>query len=70
MKGGGILKLSGGGWKCHIYADNREAAWGEHGLKRIKKTDRVHFAAKVIGIVERLDSAEANERTVVPVVEG
>jgi len=48
-----VKALAGGGWIGQICADNPEAAWGERGLFEIRKTDRVHFAAQVIGIVKQ-----------------
>ena len=70
-----LKEWSDGGWVCQIHADNPDAGWGERGLKEIRKTDRVHFAAKVIGIVrsnEASDDAEPSaigEREIIPIPE-
>lgn len=51
-----------GTWRGNISSDNPEASWGERGHLEIRKTDRVHFAAKVIGIVR------SNEEDPTPIV--
>ncbi|MCP3165620.1 AAA family ATPase [Myxococcus qinghaiensis] len=42
-----------GTWNCEIRADNPETLWGHRGRFNILKTDRIHFAAQVIGLVRR-----------------
>lgn len=69
MKRVRVHELVEGGWICQIHADNPEAAWGERGLKEIRKTDRVHFAAKFVALVEQAETPETLEREVVPVAE-
>lgn len=56
-----IRTLSNGGWFGQVCADNPEAAWGNRGRVDIFKTDRVHFAAKVVGIVNQSPSAETDQ---------
>ncbi|HVS73240.1 MAG TPA: AAA family ATPase [Phycisphaerae bacterium] len=41
-----------GSWICRICADNPEVRFGDRGQMLVRRTDRVHFAAKLIGIVE------------------
>ncbi|HZH78003.1 MAG TPA: AAA family ATPase [Archangium sp.] len=48
-----IRALANGGWFGQLCADNPESAWGNRGRIDIFKTDRVHFAAKVVGIVNQ-----------------
>jgi hypothetical protein len=55
-----IHSLKDGKWFGEILADNPEASWGDRGVVMIRKTDRVHFAAQVIGIVNR-DNELAHE---------
>jgi predicted ATP-dependent endonuclease of OLD family len=56
-----IRTLSNGGWFGQICADNPEAAWGNRGRIDIFKTDRVHFAAKIVGIVNQPTTADTDE---------
>lgn len=44
--------LGGGGWLCRIVADNRETDWGDHGQRVIRRTNRVHFAAELVSLIE------------------
>ena len=39
-------------WFCFIIADNPEADWGDRGVLVVRDTDRVHFAARLIGLVQ------------------
>lgn len=55
---------SNGGWVCRIVADNPEAAWGHRGEVVIRRTDRVHFAAELLGL------AVPSERDVMQASEG
>jgi predicted ATP-dependent endonuclease of OLD family len=60
-----VNEHTNGVWVCQIYADNPDAGWGERGLKEIRKSDRVHFAAKVIGLVNQNKTSEPAEPEVV-----
>ncbi|MBU8898060.1 AAA family ATPase [Corallococcus sp. M34] len=51
MKRVRIATKPDGTWNCEIHADNPETLWGHRGRFNIVKTDRVHFAAQVIGLV-------------------
>jgi putative ATP-dependent endonuclease of OLD family len=64
-----VHELMGGGWICQIYADNPDAGWGERGLKEIRKSDRVHFAARVIGLVNQNNDSEPAEQEIVPIAD-
>jgi predicted ATP-dependent endonuclease of OLD family/signal peptidase I len=64
-----VQELIGGGWICQIYADNPDGGWGERGLKEIRKSDRVHFAAKVVGLVNQNNDAGPAEPEVVPIAD-
>jgi len=46
-----IIKEANNTWHLQILADNPECFWGDRGLRVIRKSDKVHFAAKVVGIV-------------------
>ncbi len=64
-----VHELTGGGWICQIYADNPDSGWGERGLKEIRKSDRVHFAAKVIGLVTQNNDSAPAEPELVPIAD-
>ncbi|WP_437620692.1 S24 family peptidase [Sorangium sp. So ce1151] len=64
-----VHELVAGGWLCQISADNPEASWGERGHVEIRKTDRVHFAARVVGIVTASEAAEARDPVIIPVTD-
>ncbi len=64
-----VQEFIGGGWICQIYADNPDAGWGERGLKEIRRSDRVHFAAKVVGLVNQNNDAEPAEPEIVPIAD-
>ncbi|RKG97393.1 AAA family ATPase [Corallococcus carmarthensis] len=70
MKRVRISVLSDGTWRGDISADNPETSWGDRGLIQIRKTDRIHFAAQVIGIVRSNDEQPTpvakQELTMVP----
>ncbi|RKG92438.1 AAA family ATPase [Corallococcus terminator] len=53
MKRVRISTRTGGAWLGNISADNPDTNWGDRGHFEIRKTDRVHFAAQVIGVVRR-----------------
>ncbi|WP_437742929.1 AAA family ATPase [Sorangium sp. So ce1504] len=61
-----VHELVSGGWLCQISADNPENPWGERGHVEIRRTDRVHFAARVVGIVTASEAAEKRETVIVP----
>jgi putative ATP-dependent endonuclease of OLD family len=42
-----------GTWRGEISADNPDTNWGDRGHFEIRKTDRIHFAAQVIGVVRK-----------------
>ncbi|WP_437608870.1 TOPRIM nucleotidyl transferase/hydrolase domain-containing protein [Sorangium sp. So ce834] len=64
-----VHELVTGGWICQISADNPEAPWGERGHVEVRKTDRVHFAARVIGIVTAPDATTVTEPMVIPIAD-
>jgi predicted ATP-dependent endonuclease of OLD family/signal peptidase I len=64
-----VHELVGGGWICQICADNPDAGWGERGLKEIRKSDHVHFRAKVVGLVNQNNDAEPAETEIVPIAD-
>ncbi|AFE03427.1 ATP-dependent OLD family endonuclease [Corallococcus coralloides DSM 2259] len=70
MKRVRISVLPDGNWRGDISADNPETSWGDRGLIQIRKTDRIHFAAQVIGIVRSNDEQPTpvalQELTLVP----
>ncbi|WP_375742876.1 AAA family ATPase [Corallococcus interemptor] len=70
MKRVRISVLPDGSWRGDISADNPETSWADRGLMQIRKTDRIHFAAQVIGIVRSNDEQPAplamHELTLVP----
>ncbi|MFB1484280.1 AAA family ATPase [Corallococcus sp. RDP092CA] len=70
MKRVRISVLSDGTWRGDISADNPQTSWADRGLMQIRKTDRIHFAAQVIGIVRSSDEQSAStakeELTMVP----
>src|SRR5690242_16419987 len=47
-----VHELATGSWICQIWADNPDANWGERGQLDIRRTDHVHFAARLIGIAK------------------
>ncbi len=53
---------SDGSWLCRIMADNPACGWGDPGGSRVvRKTDRVHFAAELVGFPFEADrSVEAD----------
>ncbi|MCY1020039.1 AAA family ATPase [Pyxidicoccus sp. MSG2] len=53
MKRVRIATQPDGTWNCEIRADNPETLWGHRGRFNILRTDRIHFAAQVIGLVRR-----------------
>ncbi|RKH18560.1 OLD family endonuclease [Corallococcus sp. CA047B] len=59
-----------GAWRGDISADNPDTNWGDRGHFEIRKTDRIHFAAQVIGVVRRDElegfSPEAIGLTTIP----
>jgi predicted ATP-dependent endonuclease of OLD family len=53
------FELKSGGWGCKLVADNPDADWGDRGRFYVRKNDRVHFAAEVLGfafLADREDS--------------
>ncbi|NOJ94274.1 AAA family ATPase [Corallococcus coralloides] len=70
MKRVRISVLPDGTWRGDLSADNPAVHWGDRGLLQIRKTDRIHFAAQVIGIVRSNDeqptSVAVQELTLVP----
>jgi putative ATP-dependent endonuclease of OLD family len=60
-----IHELVTGGWICQIWADNPDADWGERGQVDIRRTDHVHFAARLIGLAKNPEPSEGNDTEVV-----
>lgn len=54
-----------GSWLCRIVADNPACGWGDRGGSMvIRKTDRVHFAAELVGLLYEADrSVEAGSQS-------
>jgi signal peptidase I len=58
-----VSELANGGWHGEICADNPETSWGDRGQVAIRKGDRVHFAAKVVGLVSRVAESPLESQT-------
>lgn len=51
-------------WLCRIVADNPSSAWGDEGGSRvILKSDRVHFAAELVGFVAMGERNDVERKT-------
>ena len=61
---------SNGAWLCRIVADNPACGWGDRGGSTvIRKTDRVHFAAELVGFLFEADRSVEAEASDLPLTE-